>query len=291
EPSPRQWHFTVDRAYLLHGSGRDFWGFLDPSNEEHLDFQSPVRQFLRLRHSREGVEIPSMGDGDGNHSLAKLLARRDDGSAVFKIVYASRGGERPGQEDMRTFLLYRSPNGRWQLAATDIGHEGGTPHTRMGLNISRDMRVDWGTGRGAAPFTVHISESYSYWVSGDDIRQADYDYTTQRDGVLEGAFPMQLKMSPGQYAISDGSETLKSLAGRLSSYHSNWVKFAESVPTKEEAKRQVDAWWLEALMRANPGIQADAPVAKGGHIAVPDVGATANEVSEQFDRRFVKRHF
>jgi hypothetical protein len=277
----------MNRAYRVKRDGREIWGFLDAQKMRDTEHFGPgVYELLKLKHAREAFECPAKSRPDGNHSYAELLAARGDGAAVFGVVYASQSGDRPGQEDVRTFLVYREPAGGWRLAATDLGHEGSLPGSATGSGVHRDMRVTWTKGEMPAPFTVRLTERTSWYGRGEE--RADRAYVAYRDGVLEAPFPMRPRMEHRQYVIAGGTETLRTVAETMVFFHSGWWD-SPWVKSPEEARRRLLDEWTTILQKCNPGLSPDTAVEKGRHIFIPDnEGMISHRMHERLSRLFAK---
>jgi hypothetical protein len=69
----------------------------------------------------------------------------------------------------------------------------------------------------------------------------------------------------------------------MTAYQSEWVN-AGWVTSPEEARRQVESLWVEALQRANPGIGADQTILPNMRFIIPNDASRA--IFDQLANRF-----
>jgi hypothetical protein len=276
--------FHLNSAYYVRQNARSFWAFLDPSSGEGRDAQDSVREFMVLHHVLEVVHLVPPGHLVGAHrSSASVLARRDDGAIVYKLVYASHGGKYP---QMRGYLLFRSPAGDWQLAMNDSDGRLADHSGRFGreaISDSTDIQIVW-TPNGPAPFRADL-ETITWHSPGGEYGFPEY--STSQEGALEGAFPLRLQLSARLFYLPDGDYTIRKLADTLLTYHSDWID-EDWVASPENARRQVEALWIQAIQRLNPGIDADALLTPDRQIELPDESPTGRAILDQLRERVKK---
>ena len=281
---PSEPSFHLNRAYYLRQNGKLFWAFLNASSMDTMDFQDPGVQFM-LQHHVASVVHPGDHIGDGNRSSASLLAR-SDGASVYKIVYASIGGPRAHQEMMRSYLLYRSPTGAWQLATHDIAEQLGEGSSKIGwhgIGLNTELEIAW-TPSGSAPFRADVRALTHHYEGREGTIPP---YSTIREGVLSGAFPLQLQMSDRIYYLPDSAYTLRRLAGVLVTYHSGWID-SDWVASPSDARLQAEALWIQAIQRLNPGVGPDEVLARDRRIELPEQSAMGREVFDALKDRVKK---
>jgi hypothetical protein len=212
------------------------------------------------------------------------LDRDKDGSIVLKLVYASNSGERANQEEVRTYLLYKSSSGTWQLATHDLSNVLGGGNSRNGwiaIYETQQLHINFTPG-GPAPFRVDV-KNFKSLSPGNSCDVCIPDFTTFREGVLTGGFPLQLQMANQDILSLSGPESLQHLAQTMTAYQSEWVN-AGWVTSPEEARRQVESLWVEALQRANPGIGADQDILPNMRFIIPNDASRA--IFDQLANRF-----
>jgi hypothetical protein len=96
-----------------------------------------------------------------------------------------------------------------------------------------------------------------------------------------------LQLSARLFYLPDGDYTIRKLADTLLTYHSDWIN-EDWVASPENAKRQVEALWIQAIQRLNPGIDADALLTPDRQIELPDESATGRAIFEQLRDRLKK---
>jgi len=262
-----RWSIVMDRAYRFRRDGKVRWGLLDFSARDGWSRQTPrnrENKFYRQKlFAREEINYPSEHH-DPNHSFAELLARRDDGAAVFKIVYcSSTDGGHIHQEDVRTYLVSWSPDGVPLLAANELTFEAGRKSGWTGTNHSCDIKVVWTPGK-AVPFRARLREKRFWWAERGELPF----YDEFRDGTLSGPFPMRLRMSDERYALGDGKTSLDALVETMIGYHFIQSSASSSWATPEDVA-EGRSLWRAKLRRLNPGREPGEPVAKGERIALP----------------------
>jgi hypothetical protein len=262
--------FTLDRAYHLSSSGRQIWTFLDAESARELDFQHPIREFLAQKFVREKIR-PDAPHPDGNHSYAQMLSQREDGAAVYNVVYSSLSGAGAHQEAIQSFLIYVSPNGECKLGAKGLDRQGGSKSGWIGHYRFLEMEVEW-TAEGAAPFQVKLRKGERMTEAGEGATLPVL--TIYEEGSLTGSFPLEKRMSGLRYLKADGEQTLNSLAALLIAYYSDWVM---SDWVSGQQRNAVKLQWQGELERLNPQSPPDRTIPAGQRIAVPQ-GAAFNRV-------------
>jgi hypothetical protein len=279
--TPEEWSFTLDDAHSIRQSGRTFWAFLDSDAANGRAFDSPEEQFMLQKFCRDRASA-STRLHDGNQTTVQLLARRDDGAAVFKIVYCSTGGERAEQEQTRTFVIYIPPGGKPILAARDLGSEGGWNMGWIGYGVGNDATVVWHEHGHATPFHIKLRQSESVYarLEGND---APNPYDLYRDGLLQGPFPFRPTWEKTQYALGDGKQSLNDFAHLLAPY---WCDFLSGAAWASDADRRDAIEMLrEKLHDANPSRPIDQAIEVGAHVIVPDETATTNAIVKAIQGR------
>lgn len=255
----KPWQAAFDCAYHVRQNGRVFWALLDSNSTNGLKFENPVRQFFVLKFVRDTFAIPTKDIPDGNSSHGEILAKRDDGAALLKLVYCSLSGPRALQEGLITSLIYAPPHGKLQLACADAGED---DNTLNDVNFWTDMHVIWNGPHAATPLHLKVTQyEDDYDMIEDDSRQQQLDLEICRDGVLDGPFPMKLKYAQKRYVLIDTPITPKAVVSLLMFY------FDLYTPAQRQKVRKR---WIEAIKTRNPRTPMDKPLAKGAHLFIPD---------------------
>lgn len=272
--TPDEWSFTLDDAHSIRQSGRTFWAFLDPNAANGRPFDSPEEQFMLQKFCRDRASASTQLH-DGNQTTVALLARREDGSAVFKIVYCSTGGERAAQEETRAFVIYIPPGGKPILAARDLGSEGDWNMGWIGYGVGSDATVVWHNHGQATPFHITLRKSENVYARFEGNGTL-HPYDLYRDGLLQGPFPCRPTWEKTQYALGDGKQSLNDLAQVLAPY---WCDFLRAAAWVSDADRRDAMGMLIAKLReANPGRAVDQAIEAGAHVIVPDETATTDAI-------------
>jgi len=148
--------FVLDQARFVTRQNSSFWCFLDAQRADRLEFQSQITHFFLLKFVRRRIEFPIEDYGDGIQVVPSFFhqQRRRGG---FKIVYCSIGGAGVNQEEVRTYLIYISPDGRCFSAAHDLGHEGAYPHGGIGTGDGFEFNIIWKPQSVSSPFDVRFA--------------------------------------------------------------------------------------------------------------------------------------
>jgi hypothetical protein len=82
----------------------------------------------------------------------------------------------------------------------------------------------------------------------------------------------------------DSAYTIRSLAGTLMRYHSAWLA-ADWVASPQDARSQVEARWIEAIRRLNPGVGADEVLSRDRPIQLPNESETGRAILAELKDR------
>ena len=287
KPDEYRGTFTMARAYRFARSGKPFWALLGAARDwparrgSYAEIPPSVLDFSVQKCVREELVCPIPYHPDGTHNFVELLARNDEGAAVFKIVYCSLGTSQPHNEDVRVYLVYMAPDGALRLAASGLPEESGRSlGGSTGVNYACDMRVVWTPESREAPFRVELrTRAYWYVVTA---------YEACRDGTLSGAFPLKLRLGEERYVEGDGKLTLNALADRLIGVHSEWIaNWIHEGWAKPEDKELVTSQWRSELQRLNPGLNPATAIPQGQRIVIPETSGFGDRV---YDRVYKAAH-
>ncbi len=271
--------FTFDTPHWVRREGKTFWALLDGTD---FGGDDKARDFLNVRFLRKRIDFPQRNHGDANHSYVKLLGQNDRGGRLFEVVYCSTSGPRAHQEQLKTYLIYASPEGRYFQASEEIGHQGTYPHGGLGESDGIDFNVEWATGHESEPFVVKLRRDVRQYEATEGTGELPtYEYFCE--GVLSGSMPMRPKWSPSHFVESDGTLSLAKLGAALVIYFSGWLE-ADWIPEAKqpEVKAKVAQAWLAELRRLNPNVDSSELLPKRYRVlSLPDEHDFDNTLFEE----------
>lgn len=257
--------FTFNRAYFVRQNGRTFWAFLDNSNFNTAEWNSPLNRFLIMKHFRATAAMPTLDYPDGPVDKAELISSAEDGRTLVRVTYPSSMGDFLGHIELPSWLVYLPTSGSPQLASMDMGAD---YHSRNGWIQTlpeRTFDVAWHEPTNPIPFHLRVRQRTLISDSWGETES----YITCIDSTWTGPLPLgSVRDSLPQYAIADGKMSLTSFAFTLARYHSS---------SDDELTQRL---WVELLARENPSLEAETMLEKDVHIRVPDMRAAAGQIRE-----------
>jgi hypothetical protein len=76
-------------------------------------------------------------------------------------------------------------------------------------------------------------------------------------------------------------------SGTCAVAHSAWVA-SDWIASPEDAKRQVEALWIQAIQRLNPGVGADEVLTRDRRIEVPEKHGAGRAILDELKDRLKK---